>query len=187
MQFEGKTRLTTDVWSRIGACSKFTSSMLKTNVHISDSWVGYKPVCVCACVRAPLRQWMPAGFVVFLAGGSVLESIYDHGRRFRMELDSGVHHRRALLGGFFFVPWHQKLKKKKITLALKYQAAAVGSGQKEWSVHTYVHAHIQSHSCCKTALFFHNPSARNKQHFVRRKVFIQQGIKCIFISACHCL
>lgn len=49
--------------------------------------------------------------------------------------------------------------------------------------HPLTHAcTVHSHNCCKTALFFHDPSSRKKQRFVRRKVFIQQGITCVYPS-----
>lgn len=68
----------------------------------------------------------------------------------------------------------------KITSTLKYQTAAVGSRRKQLNTCTYMHA-MCTNSCCKKnktkkKLLFHDTSARNKHHFVKRKLFIQQWI-----------
>lgn len=110
---------------------------------------------------------------------SLKQSRDDHRWCFGMELYSDMHHPQSP-PRTWLVPWEQK-KNKKITPSLKYQTAAAGSRQKEWSP-SHIHAEWTRTTALKQLCFFHDPSSRNKQHFVRRKVFFQQGITCIYFS-----
>ena len=94
-----------------------------------------------------------------------------------MKLYSDMHHLQSLSGVYLFHDRKKNPTTKKITPSLKYQPTLVAAGERNDPLtHTVCEGSLNS--CCKTALFSIIP--HQETHFVRRKVFIQQGITWLF-------
>lgn len=152
--------------------------MLKTNVHISDSYTAGQVsvwLCVCVCVHAvaPVDAHWVCGFPCRrkYARNNLRD---DHRWCFRHE----TVFRRASPAEPSREREREGEKKSRHPENTRQLLRAAGERN-----HPLTHAcTVHSHNYCKTALFFHDPSSRKKQHFVRRKVFIQRGITCVYSS-----